>query len=71
MKKTIIRLNKEYNEVLRDAKKRLERQRVDLNGRRGYVQAAHVNADGVRVDIILDDGNLAKDVDALTPCYDP
>ncbi len=71
MKKTISRLNSEYNEVLRTARKRLERQRVDLHGRKGYVQSVHVNANGVRVDILLDDGHLEKDIDALTPCYDP
>jgi len=71
VKKSINRLIREYNEVLRDARKRLSGQRVDLDGRLGRVQTVHVNVEGVLVDILLDDGHLEKNIDALTPCYDP
>jgi hypothetical protein len=70
-KKSLVRFNRMYNDTLRNAKINFERRRVILNGQKGYVQSVHVNAGGVRVDIILDSGFLAMDVDALTPEYDP
>ena len=71
MHKSISRLNHEYNALLRDARKRLESERVLYSGRKGRVQSVHLNAGGVRVDILLDDGHFEKDVDALEPTYDP
>lgn len=71
MQKSISRLNHEYNALLKDAQKRLERQRIRHNGRKGYVQSVHLNANGVRLGILLDDGHFETDIDALVPEYDP
>ena len=71
MQKTIRRINLEYRDLLREAGRRLEGQRVRYKGRLGRVQTASINPKLTRVDIVNDDGSLEADVDALLPEYDP
>lgn len=71
MQKHVRRINHEYRDLLRDAARRLEGQRVRHKGRKGRVQTARVDAKLTRVDIVNDDGSLEADVDALLPEYDP
>jgi exonuclease III len=71
LKKSIARINREYAALLADAQRRLQRQRIQFKHRKGRVQAAHVNAKGVRIDIAYDDGGFEQEVDALHVEYDP
>ena len=65
------KLNEGYNFVLREGQKRLIGERVKLEGRKGRVQSVHLNAKGLRLDVLFDDGRIKKDVDARMPEYDP
>lgn len=69
--RSIRRINGEYSSLLSDAKKRICNERVRHNGRLGRVQAVHLNSQGVRVDIFLDDGHVESNIDALAVEYDP
>lgn len=60
MHNTIRSINEEYFYLLQKAKKRLQKCRIKFEGRKGYIQAAHLNANGIQVDLKLDDGNVVN-----------
>ena len=67
---SIFELNNQINEVMILEKTKLERQRVQFHKLKGYVQTAHITRAGVRVDLILDDQRIIRDVDALSVLYE-
>lgn len=71
MQKSIRNWNHEYNSLLATVRKKIEGERVRHKGQKGRVQSVHLNAKGVRIDILLDSGQLDPDIDALLPEYDP
>lgn len=69
--RSVRRINGEYSSLLKDAKNRLLNERVRYSGRLGRVQTVHLNSGGLLIDVILDDGHVERNVDALAAEYDP